>query len=127
MTINAETPDILKSSLKQFILDCAEGFGVKVERERNYKDAFVKLIKEVSLQGRTVVLIDEYDKPIIDFVENQEIALKNRAILRNFYSILKSVDKYLEFVLISAICAWPALTTLGCSWPTWETLLTVSK
>jgi hypothetical protein len=103
MTINAETPDILKSSLKQFTIDCGQGFGISVEKERNYKDAFVKLIKELSKQGRVVVLIDEYDKPIIDFVENKEIALKNREILRNFYSILKSVDKYIEFVFITGV------------------------
>lgn len=50
-----------------------------------------------------VVLIDEYDKPIIDFIEEKEIAIANRKVLKNFYSALKSSDKYLHFVFITGV------------------------
>ena len=44
-----------------------------------------------------VVLIDEYDKPIIDYLEKSEMkqALENREILKTFYAGVKDQDKYL--------------------------------
>jgi hypothetical protein len=67
---------------------------------------FEELIQKlVALKGRVVILIDEYDKPIIDFLEdkNLHIAQKNREILRNFYSIVKNADPYIEFFLMTGV------------------------
>ena len=60
-------------------------------------------MEKLSAREKTVILIDEYDKPIIDFVENQKIALQNRDILKNFYSTLKGLDEYLRFVFITGV------------------------
>ena len=61
--------------------------------------------KLVVAKGKVVILIDEYDKPLIDFLEaeNLHIALKNREILRNFYSIIKNADPYIEFFLMTGV------------------------
>ncbi len=55
--------------------------------------------------GKVVLLIDEYDKPIIDFLEKHtfEKAKANREILRSFYSVLKSSDDHLRLVFITGI------------------------
>ncbi len=53
--------------------------------------------------GKVVVLIDEYDKPIIDYLENTDIAAINRNILREFYVVLKDAQEYLRFVFITGI------------------------
>ena len=52
---------------------------------------------------RVVVLIDEYDKPILDHLDNKEIAEANRQVLREFYGILKSMDPYLRFTFIAGV------------------------
>ena len=52
---------------------------------------------------RVVVLIDEYDKPILDHIDSIEIANANRQILREFYGILKSMDPYLQFTFITGV------------------------
>jgi Predicted AAA-ATPase/PD-(D/E)XK nuclease superfamily len=50
-----------------------------------------------------VILIDEYDKPIIDFLEDQKQASDNHQILKEFFSVLKDADPQLAFVLITGV------------------------
>lgn len=55
--------------------------------------------------GQVVVLVDEYDKPILDNIVNVEKAGEIREVLRSFYTYtaLKSCDKYLRFVMLTGI------------------------
>jgi len=48
-----------------------------------------------------VILIDEYDKPILDVIENSQQAEKHRDFLRDFYSILKDNGEYIRFVFLT--------------------------
>ncbi|MEN3015692.1 MAG: AAA family ATPase [bacterium] len=50
-----------------------------------------------------VVLVDEYDKPILDHIENPQIAAEIRETLKGFYQTIKPLDKYLKFVFITGI------------------------
>ena len=50
-----------------------------------------------------VVLIDEYDKPILDHLTKAETAEANRDVLRGFYGILKSMDPYLRMTFITGV------------------------
>ena len=59
-----------------------------------------KLYKQ---RGAVVVLIDEYDKPILDNLSDIRKAHEMREVLRSFYTVLKSCDEYLRFVLITGI------------------------
>jgi hypothetical protein len=49
------------------------------------------------------VLIDEYDKPILDNITNPDLALELRDELKNFYSVLKDADQYLKLVFITGV------------------------
>lgn len=51
---------------------------------------------------RAVVLIDEYDKPILDVLDGPQEDI-NREILKAFYSTFKSADDYLQFVLLTGV------------------------
>ncbi len=66
---------------------------------------FQELIQKIHAKtGRkVVVLIDEYDKPIVDYLEELETAEINRKILKSFYGILKPADEHLEFVLLTGV------------------------
>lgn len=64
---------------------------------------FQELIEKLSKDEKVVILIDEYDKPIIDYVDNPEKARENRDILKNFYSILKDSDPYIKFLFITGV------------------------
>jgi len=52
---------------------------------------------------RTVVLVDEYDKPILDNLTRPEIAAEMREGLRNLYSVLKGRDADLRFVFLTGV------------------------
>ncbi len=52
---------------------------------------------------QVAVLIDEYDKPILDVLENKELARENRDYLRGFYGMIKDCADYIRFVFITGI------------------------
>ncbi len=59
--------------------------------------------RERSSGGRVVVLVDEYDKPILDNIDNPNIAAEMREGLKNLYSVLKSQDANLQFVFMTGV------------------------
>jgi hypothetical protein len=50
-----------------------------------------------------VILIDEYDKPIIDYMDDIPQAEANRDILKNFYSVVKDADSYIRFFFVTGV------------------------
>ncbi|MCB0557835.1 MAG: ATP-binding protein [Lewinellaceae bacterium] len=86
-------------------IGAALGISLKTE---TLKDRFKELIDQAKQKyGRkAALLIDEYDKPIIDYLDDVEKAESNRAVLKNFYSILKDSDPYLELVFITGVSAF---------------------
>jgi hypothetical protein len=80
----------------------AQQFGVTLEGE-NIKEKFRELIRKVAGNGKVVILIDEYDKPIIDFLENLPVVQENREVFKSFYSVLKDSDKHVHLLLITGV------------------------
>ncbi|MEZ4864492.1 MAG: AAA family ATPase [Caldilineaceae bacterium] len=64
---------------------------------------FAELIRKLAGRGKVVLLIDEYDKPIIDYLDELEQAHANQLILKTFYSVIKNSDPYIEFLLITGV------------------------
>ena len=59
---------------------------------------------------KAVVIIDEYDAPLLDVVHEKENLVTLRKIMQNFYSPLKMLDPYLEFVFITGITKFSQLS-----------------
>lgn len=79
-------------------------------RETTIGSKFQELIEKLDEKyGKVVVLIDEYDKPIIDYIDTDihgsaiRKAIENRGILKSFYSILKDADPHLKLVFITGV------------------------
>ncbi len=66
---------------------------------------FRHLIESAYIQTgrRVVVLIDEYDKPLLNLDDNKELFEKNQGILKSFFGNLKSLDKYIQFAFITGV------------------------
>jgi hypothetical protein len=65
--------------------------------------AFKELIEKISNSAPVVILIDEYDKPIIDHIEDLSKAEESREILKNFYSIIKGNDTKIRFFFMTGV------------------------
>jgi hypothetical protein len=85
--------------------EAAKEHGITLSAE-GHTLRFDELVKKLAKEkGRVVILIDEYDKPIIDYLEKpvRKKAEENRAILRNFYGPFKSLDPYIEFLFLTGV------------------------
>ena len=70
------------------------------------KTQFKELLQNLyEKHGKIVILIDEYDKPIIDFLEKEELptAKINQKIMKNFYSVLKDSEAQVRFLFITGV------------------------
>ena len=89
----------------QILVDNQENLDIKCPSDFNMGGCFRKLIKEAykKYNKKVVILVDEYDKPILDNIDNKEVATIIRDELRNFYSVIKGADEYLKFVFITGV------------------------
>ncbi len=78
---------------------------IEMDKERDIQGNFKKLIIELNrkYKKQVVILIDEYEKPILDVIEKKEEAEEVRKILKSFYSVLKGLDEYIKFVIVSGV------------------------
>ncbi len=88
-----------------YILDFnAREYGFSYSYD-DLKNRFAELIAGLHEKtGRkVVVLVDEYDKPILDNIENKDMAVAIREELKNYYSVIKDADPYIKFVFITGV------------------------
>ena len=97
--------DELSSMLADDLRYAADDMGLELaqhsEASRLFKELLHKAHKHYG--QKVVVLIDEYDKPMLDKIGNIELAEQMREQLRGFYSIIKAADKHLRFVMLTGV------------------------
>ena len=74
--VYSEGKQLFEETLSKSLNETAQNYGVELT-ETNYKLAFKELIAKLATQEKVVILIDEYDKPIIDFIGESTIWLKS--------------------------------------------------
>ena len=97
-----ETTKELKADLSDALTKMGIEQSITVEGP-SLQSQLKALIKALAKNGKVVVLIDEYDKPLIDNLHNQKIAEGNRRLLQSFFGALKSLDKHIKFTFITGI------------------------
>lgn len=112
-----DKPEKTEQSLKNNLMKIADQYSVNIQ-DNLLPGMFAELI--VSLHGKTgspvVVLVDEYDKPIIDHLgrgrEAIEIAKQNQDIMKYFFSVLKgaSAAPCLRFVFLTGVSKFPRVS-----------------
>lgn len=96
------SPEELNETLEFMLNQNARSYGVQLT-EKGYDKQFNELIQKLSSQNKVVILVDEYDKPIINMIDKPELASQNRDILKTFYETIKRSDPYLKFVFITGV------------------------
>ena len=96
--------DSLNSRFNYLLSRFSEKYKVKL-KEKNISDRFDELVRKIAekYNRQIVILIDEYDKPILDNIDKPELAIEIRERLKNFYSVIKDLDSYLKFVFITGV------------------------
>jgi hypothetical protein len=94
--LNDTIQDLLVVNQKVLQIDCGE---------LSAKRCFQTLIRNAHEQTgqRVVILVDEYDKPILDNLQKPEIAKEIRDGLRNFYSVIKDSDAHVKFAMLTGV------------------------
>ncbi|GHT39400.1 ATPase AAA [Bacteroidia bacterium] len=77
----------------------------KDSEETTPASRFLGLIRRACEKSgrKVVVLVDEYDKPLVSTMDNAELNEEARKTLKGFYGVLKSADAYLRFVLLTGV------------------------
>ena len=97
--------DMMELSLRRLTEDAANKLNVKVSNQMPSSDILSRLILNTAKKynQKVVVLLDEYDNPYTDFVNDPEMAEKVRNLLRNYYVQLKANDEFIRFTFITGI------------------------
>ena len=97
----------LDTAIRRQLVEVAQKYELNLPAEYDAKDAFSFLLDQPSSGGeKVVVLVDEYDKPIIDYLEDDDKVEAQKAILKAFYSVLKDAGDKLELLFITGVTAF---------------------
>ncbi len=95
--------------MKTLLLN-ANKYGIALRSEKkllkeNAGNVFGELVEKLHEKTgeKVVILVDEYDKPIIDYLDNVDKAEENRETLRDFYGVIKPLDPHTEFVILTGV------------------------
>jgi hypothetical protein len=107
LDLNAETFDSvasLEARLSIYLDQWEELYG-KNERETTLSIRFEGIIRRAyeKTGKRVVVLIDEYDKPMLSAIPDEQLSKDYRTILKAFYGVLKSSGQYLRFLFLTGV------------------------
>ena len=106
--------DALNNYLNLQLLPYEKLYG-KGEGEIRPNERLDGIVKRACEQTgkKVVVIIDEYDAPLLDVVHEKDNLRQLRLIMQNFYSPLKKLDPYLEFTFITGITKFSQLSIFG--------------
>jgi len=88
-----------------YLQEIASQYQIELE-ETNYQRQFRRLIQQMaeqSEQKQVVILVDEYDYPIIDNIENGAEAERIRDVLKGFYTVVKALDNHVRFLFLTGV------------------------
>ncbi len=105
-SMNVTTPRDLAFQLSLQLVDIAASYGVEIPADRRAANlAFEYLIRQLhDRTGRNVVvLIDEYDKGLLELLHDEQLLEESTRLLRPFFSVLKSHDRYIRFAFITGV------------------------
>jgi len=92
--LNFETSEKFEIGLSRNLEKIGILFGVDISKESLLNLKLQTLIEELSKKNRVVILIDEYDAPLLNNLNNQDIAQAIQKVMKLFFSTIKSMDAF---------------------------------
>ena len=99
-----DSPADLIAMLNQHLEKWEAIYGTE-KQDRQPEERFAYIIERACVQSgkQVVVLVDEYDKPLLQALDNLPLFEEYRKMLKAFYGVLKSADRYLRFVFLTGV------------------------
>jgi hypothetical protein len=102
---NLQTTSNLEKVAFDMLQQNQKRLGITCEETENLSVCFLQLIRETSekYNQKVVILIDEYDRPILDIIDNLEQSKYNREFIKGMYSVMKGADQYIKFAFLTGV------------------------
>ena len=110
---NFSNPKCLSEILEAFVAEGEQQYGI-VPIGKDFGLRFKNMLHQARVQTghKAVVLIDEYDKPLLDVI-GEDLEQKHRNILKGFYGTFKAADEDLRFVLLTGVTKFSQISVFS--------------
>ena len=100
-----ENRTLLDEAIIRTLKNNQEALKIECEEKNSVAGCFEELIRKANekYNQKVVILIDEYDKPILDNITNPDVAKSIRDGLVNFYSVIKGSDEFIKFAFLTGV------------------------
>ncbi len=97
--------ELLEDTALSQLYSVEKAFGLKIPPVKSASERLRHILMQLhqATGQQVVVLVDEYDRPVLNVLEDDEKAKENRDKLRNLYSILKDAEDHVRFVYVTGI------------------------
>ncbi len=100
-----ENVQSLKAELNKHLVKWEAAYDMKSDQDLAPEERLYNLTEWIYKQTheKVVILVDEYDKPLLQTIDKPEVQERYRSIMKGFYGVLKSQDKYIRFGLLTGV------------------------
>jgi hypothetical protein len=96
--------ETLTSTLNRQLDIACDNYGIPAENGGGIPDKFAGVIFKLSKKlGRAVVIVDEYDNPLLSTINQPELNAKLRERLKGVYSVIKQNEEYIRFAFVTGV------------------------
>lgn len=99
-----DSPESLNEILDLNLSKWEDQYG-RYDKEKTFSLRFAGIVERAAKKTgkRCVILVDEYDKPLLQALNDEALQDEFRAVLKAFYSVLKTQDQYIKFALLTGV------------------------
>jgi len=106
--------DMLVDTLNRQLDKVCDDYGISVERSDSIAGRFSSVITELDQKiGSVVVIIDEYDNPLLSTVNQPKLHEKMREKMKGFYSVIKQYEGHLRFAFITGVAKFTQVSVFS--------------
>ncbi|MBQ1310611.1 MAG: AAA family ATPase [Blautia sp.] len=101
---NYHEKEALEGILDEQLRRWEQDYNLQIRNEslgERFRNLLISAHRDTGL--RCIVLVDEYDKPLLDTMDDKELQEHNKDVFKGFFSTLKSFDEYIRFVFITGV------------------------
>jgi hypothetical protein len=93
----------LERGLKLYLLNIARHYKIEVSERISPGEMLRDIVIKLAKKSKVVILVDEYDYPILQHIHKPSVAEKMRDALKAFYSVIKGLDEHIQFAFFTGV------------------------